>query len=102
MSCIPAQAQAVRALAASPTEHSFASGAADNLKKFKLPQGDFLHNFLQQQRVSRCFGVVSCSERALASRGQVCTAGNAWALLSYHAASCVEQTLLPSTKRCEL
>lgn len=43
--------QAVRALAASPTEHTFASGAADNIKKFKLPQGDFLHNFLQQQRV---------------------------------------------------
>lgn len=44
----------MRALAASPTEHTFASGAADNLKKFKLPQGDFLHNFLQQQRVSGC------------------------------------------------
>lgn len=49
--------QAVRALAASPTEHTFASGAADNLKKFKLPQGDFLHNFLQHQRVS-CFAGV--------------------------------------------
>ena len=28
-----------------------AAGGADNLKKWKLPQGDFLHNFLQQQRV---------------------------------------------------
>jgi hypothetical protein len=25
------------------------------MKKFKLPQGDFLHNFLQQQRVG-CHG----------------------------------------------
>lgn len=48
--------QAVRALVASPTEHTFASGGADNLKKFKLPQGDFLHNFLQQQRVRRRAG----------------------------------------------
>lgn len=37
-------------LAAHPREHTFASGAADNIKKFKLPEGDFLHNFLQQQQ----------------------------------------------------
>ncbi|KAI3434463.1 hypothetical protein D9Q98_002540 [Chlorella vulgaris] len=50
--------KAVRALAASPTEHTFASGAADNMKKFKLPQGDFLHNFLQQQRaILNCMAV---------------------------------------------
>lgn len=46
---------------ASPTEHTFASGAADNLKKFKLPQGDFLHNFLQQQRVSTWARAARCS-----------------------------------------
>ena len=33
--------------------YAFASGAADNVKKFKLPKGDFLHNFLQQPKVSR-------------------------------------------------
>lgn len=50
--------KAVRALAASPTEHTFTSGAADNIKKFKLPQGDFLHNFLQQQRaILNCMAV---------------------------------------------
>lgn len=43
--------QAVRALAAHPTENTFASGAADNIKKFKLPFGEFLHNTLQQQKV---------------------------------------------------
>lgn len=43
--------QAVRALAAHPTENTFTSGAADNIKKFKLPYGEFLHNTLQQQKV---------------------------------------------------
>lgn len=42
--------KSVRALAAHPTEHTFASGAADNIKKFRLPEGEFLHNMLQQQR----------------------------------------------------
>eukprot|EP00878_Enallax_costatus_P003364 GHUV01003573.1.p1 GENE.GHUV01003573.1~~GHUV01003573.1.p1 ORF type:complete len:499 (+),score=159.44 GHUV01003573.1:533-2029(+) len=42
--------KSVRALTAHPTEHTFASGGADNIKKFKLPQGEFLHNMLQQQR----------------------------------------------------
>lgn len=50
--------KAVRALCSSQTEHTFASGAADNLKKWKLPQGDFLHNFLQQQRaIVNCMAV---------------------------------------------
>jgi len=42
--------KSVRALAMHPTEHTFASGAADNIKKFRLPEGEFLHNMLQQQR----------------------------------------------------
>jgi pleiotropic regulator 1 len=29
--------KSVRALVAHPSEHTFASGAADNIKKFKLP-----------------------------------------------------------------
>lgn len=41
--------KAVRALAAHPTEHTFASGGADNIKKFRLPEGVFLHNMLQNQ-----------------------------------------------------
>ncbi len=32
--------------------YAFASGAADNVKKFKLPRGEFLHNFLQQPKVT--------------------------------------------------
>jgi len=42
--------KSVRALASHPTEHTFASGAADNIKKFRLPEGEFLHNMLQNQR----------------------------------------------------
>ncbi|KAL6054778.1 Pleiotropic regulator 1 [Balamuthia mandrillaris] len=34
----------VRALQMHPSEYTFASGSADNIKKWKLPDGDFLHN----------------------------------------------------------
>ena len=42
--------KSVRALAAHPTEFAFASAGADNIKKFKLPEGEFVHNMLGQQR----------------------------------------------------
>lgn len=31
-------------------EYTFCSGSADNIKKWKLPAGEFLHNMLAQQR----------------------------------------------------
>ncbi|ELR11952.1 WD domain, Gbeta repeat-containing protein [Acanthamoeba castellanii str. Neff] len=34
----------VRAMAMHPREYTFASASADNIKKWKLPKGDFLHN----------------------------------------------------------
>ncbi len=37
-------------MAMHPTEHAFASASAENIKKFRLPEGEFLHNMLQQQR----------------------------------------------------
>ena len=39
--------KSVRALAQHPREYAFASGGADNIKKFSLPEGEFLHNMLQ-------------------------------------------------------
>ncbi|KAI3731899.1 hypothetical protein L1987_63091 [Smallanthus sonchifolius] len=42
--------KSVRALAQHPTEDSFASASADNIKKFSLPRGEFLHNMLSQQK----------------------------------------------------
>lgn len=37
--------RSVRALAAHPTEYTFVSGATDHLKRWKLPEGTFLHDF---------------------------------------------------------
>uniref|UniRef100_A0A061R0C8 Pleiotropic regulator 1 n=2 Tax=Tetraselmis sp. GSL018 TaxID=582737 RepID=A0A061R0C8_9CHLO len=42
--------KSVRAMAMHPKEYAFASASADNIKKFKLPSGDFLHNMLQNQK----------------------------------------------------
>ena len=36
--------KSVRALALHPTEFSFASGAADNIKKWQFPKGKFMQN----------------------------------------------------------
>ncbi|CAJ1963384.1 unnamed protein product [Sphenostylis stenocarpa] len=42
--------KSVRAMAQHPKEQSFASASADNIKKFNLPKGEFLHNMLSQQK----------------------------------------------------
>jgi len=40
----------VRAMAMHPKEYTFCSASSDNIKKFKLPDGVFMHNMLQHQR----------------------------------------------------
>ncbi|KAK2994554.1 hypothetical protein RJ640_001770, partial [Escallonia rubra] len=42
--------KSVRAMALHPNEDCFASASADNIKKFNLPKGEFLHNMLAQQK----------------------------------------------------
>ncbi|GFR44655.1 hypothetical protein Agub_g5945 [Astrephomene gubernaculifera] len=42
--------KSIRALAQHPSEFAFASASAENIKKWALPDGDFLHNMLSQQR----------------------------------------------------
>lgn len=42
--------KSVRAMAHHPKEDCFASASADNIKKFKLPKGEFMHNMLSQQK----------------------------------------------------
>nr|GME21463.1 protein pleiotropic regulatory locus 1 [Ipomoea batatas] len=42
--------KSVRAMAWHPKEDVFASASADNIKKFNLPKGEFLHNMLSQQK----------------------------------------------------
>ncbi len=42
--------KSIRAMAMHPAEFAFASASAENIKKWALPDGDFLHNMLAQQR----------------------------------------------------
>ncbi|KAG0574283.1 hypothetical protein KC19_VG250400 [Ceratodon purpureus] len=55
MSTLTFHKKSVRALAMHPFEHTFTSASADNIKKFRLPKGEFLHNMLSQQRT-----IVNC------------------------------------------
>mmetsp|Transcript_31760 Transcript_31760/g.38369 ORF Transcript_31760/g.38369 Transcript_31760/m.38369 type:complete len:497 (+) Transcript_31760:270-1760(+) len=50
MSTLTHHKKSVRAMCMHPTEYTFASGSADNIKKFLLPKGNFLHNMLSNQR----------------------------------------------------
>lgn len=50
--------KSVRAMALHPTENCFASASADNIKKFKLPEGTFMHNMLEQQKcIVNCMAI---------------------------------------------
>ncbi|XP_031486497.1 protein pleiotropic regulatory locus 1 [Nymphaea colorata] len=42
--------KSVRAIVKNPSDNTFASASADNIKKFMLPRGEFLHNMLSQQK----------------------------------------------------
>ncbi|KAI4317579.1 hypothetical protein L6164_025440 [Bauhinia variegata] len=42
--------KSVRAMTQHPKESCFASASADNIKKFNLPKGEFLHNMLSHQK----------------------------------------------------
>ena len=45
-------------MAMHPTEFTFAGASADNIKKYQLPNGDFLHNMLSNQRtITNCAAV---------------------------------------------
>ncbi|KAF5825740.1 WD40-repeat-containing domain protein, partial [Dunaliella salina] len=50
MSTLTFHKKSVRAMALHPFEHAFGSASADNIKKFALPRGEFLHNTLIPQR----------------------------------------------------
>lgn len=57
----------VRGLAMHPTEYAFASAGADNVKKFRLPTGEFLHNMLQNQRA--IINCAACNEDGVLATG---------------------------------
>ncbi|KAH9606699.1 hypothetical protein KSS87_003644 [Heliosperma pusillum] len=50
MSTLTHHKKSVRALALHPKQNVFASASADNIKKFSLPKGEFMHNMLSQQK----------------------------------------------------
>ncbi|PQP94580.1 protein pleiotropic regulatory locus 1-like [Prunus yedoensis var. nudiflora] len=51
MSTLTHHKKSVRAMAQHPKDiNSFASVSADNVKKFNLPNGEFLHNMMSQQK----------------------------------------------------
>ncbi|XP_047964124.1 protein pleiotropic regulatory locus 1-like [Salvia hispanica] len=50
MSTLTHHKKSVRAMAPHPTEDAFVSASAENIKKFRLPRGEFMHNMLSQQK----------------------------------------------------
>lgn len=50
MSTLTHHKKSVRAMAMHPKEFTFASASVDNIKKYKLPEGQFLHNMTKQQK----------------------------------------------------
>lgn len=46
-----------RALLLHPTEFSFASGAADNIKKWRFPEGRFIRNLSGHNAIVNCLAV---------------------------------------------
>lgn len=45
LECLTHHKKSIRSLLIHPSEFTFASAAADNIKKWSFPHGDFLHNF---------------------------------------------------------
>jgi len=59
--------KAVRAMVLHSTEYSFASASADNIKKWKFPNGDFFQNFSGHNAILHCLALNS--DDVLASGG---------------------------------
>ena len=72
--------KSVRALTQHPRQYAFASGGADNIKKFSLPTGEFLHNMLQEQRA--IINSLSLNEEGVVASGG--DNGSLWCALSPH------------------
>jgi pleiotropic regulator 1 len=50
MSTLTYHKKGVRALAFHPKDFTLMSASADNIKKFGMPRGTFMHNMLSQQK----------------------------------------------------
>jgi len=51
--------KSVRALALHPTQYTFASGAPDNIKQWKFPDGNFMQNLSGHNAIVNCMAVNS-------------------------------------------
>ena len=60
MSTLTYHKKGVRALALHPKDFTLMSASADNIKKFGLPRGTFMHNMLSQQKT--IVNSLSCNE----------------------------------------
>ena len=60
MSTLTYHKKGVRALATHPKDFTLMSASADNIKKFGLPRGTFMHNMLSQQKT--IVNALSCNE----------------------------------------
>ena len=49
--------KAIRAMSIHPEEYTFASGAADNIKVWKCPEGEFMRNISTKKEIINCMGV---------------------------------------------
>eukprot|EP01114_Cavostelium_apophysatum_P009587 TRINITY_DN2277_c0_g1_i1.p1 TRINITY_DN2277_c0_g1~~TRINITY_DN2277_c0_g1_i1.p1 ORF type:complete len:515 (+),score=128.03 TRINITY_DN2277_c0_g1_i1:119-1663(+) len=49
--------KAIRALTLHPTEFTMATGSPDNIKKWKFPEGKFMHNFSGHSSIIQCLSV---------------------------------------------
>ncbi|KAI3907888.1 hypothetical protein MKW92_029994 [Papaver armeniacum] len=59
--------KSVRAMTMHPTENSFVSAGADNIKKFRLPGGEFCQNMLSQQNA--IVNAVAVNEQGVMATG---------------------------------
>ena len=58
MSTLTFHKKSVRTMCMHPREYCFAAASADNIKKYRLPRGEFLHNMLSQQKsIVNCMAV---------------------------------------------
>lgn len=58
--------KAVRALAMHPTQYCFVSGGADNLKKWRCPEGEFMNNFSGQKAI---VNAAACNDDCILASG---------------------------------
>lgn len=83
--------KAVRDMCLHPHQPTFVSASADNIKKFKLPNGEFLHNTIQKQRTI-------LNSVAVNEDGVLATGGNNGSLWfwDWHSGNCFqESTVIP-------